>query len=435
MAAPRRPADGRPRAPRRPAAPPDAPPDAPARRRAPSPPPAAAAPARDPAEVAAAARLPWSAADVTRFRAALLAHYDEHQREMPWRGETDPYRIWVSEVMLQQTRVETVRERYGAFLARFPTLRALAAATEAEVLKAWEGLGYYGRARNLRRAAIEVESFRGGRLPRTSEELRTLPGFGPYTAAAVASIAFGEPSAVVDGNVVRAAARWLEEDRDLARAPARGRLEAAAQALLDPARPGDWNQAVMDLGATICAPRNPQCLVCPVAAWCRARAAGRADRIPRRKRRKAVPHHDIAAALVWRDGEVLVGRRPSEGLLGGLYEFPGGKVEADETLAAACAREVAEETGLAVEVVELFRTVEHAYTHFTITLHVFHARVRGGRLSAQGVEDLRFVPVAALADLAFPRANRRVLDDLAAVGPPPWAARAGNDGRTAGSVC
>ena len=426
MAAPRRSSDGPARAPRR------------ARKaatRAPAPPAPAPFVAPDPVALAATARLPWSAAEVGAMQAALLAHYDAHRREMPWRGETDPYRIWVSEVMLQQTRVETVRERYGPFLARFPTLRALAAATEAEVLKAWEGLGYYGRARNLRRAAIEVESFRGGRLPSTSPDLRALPGFGPYTAAAVASIAFGEPTAVVDGNVVRAAARWLDDDRDLARAPARSRLEAAAQALLDPARPGDWNQAVMDLGATLCVPRNPQCLVCPVATWCRAHAAGREDRIPRRKRRKPVPHHDIAAALVWKEGEVLVGRRPSEGLLGGLYEFPGGKVEAGETLAAACAREVAEETGLAVEVVELFRTVEHAYTHFTITLHVFHARVRGGRLRAKGVEDLRFVPTSALAELAFPRANRRVLDDLAAVGPPPWAARAGNDGRRAGSVC
>ena len=377
------------------------------------------------------ARLPWTPTEIGALRAALLAHYDAHRREMPWRGATDPYAILVSEVMLQQTRVETVRERYGAFLARFPTLRALAAASEAEVLKAWEGLGYYRRARNLRRAAVEVEAFHAGRLPATSEALRTLPGLGPYTAAAVASIAFGEPTAVVDGNVVRAAARWLDEDRDLDRSPARRRLEVAAQALLDPRRPGDWNQAVMDLGATICVPRNPRCLVCPVATWCRARAAGREDRVPRRKRRKPVPHHDIAAALVWRGGEVLVGRRPSDGLLGGLYEFPGGKVEPGETLAAACAREVAEETGLDVEVVELFRTVEHAYTHFTITLHVFHARVRGGRLRAHGVEDLRFVPTSALEELAFPRANRRVLDDLAAAGVPPWAlaGRAGPGGK------
>jgi A/G-specific adenine glycosylase len=221
--------------------------------------------------------------------------------------------------------------------------------------------------------------------------------------------------------VARVVARLVEEDRDLAKAPARARIAAVAQALLDPARAGDWNQAVMDLGATICVPRDPRCLLCPVAGFCGARASGRVDRIPRRRRRGPLPHHVIAAALVWRDGEVLVGRRPSDGLLGGLYEFPGGKVETGESLAAACAREVLEETGLSVEVVELFRSVDHAYTHFSITLHVFHARVRAGRLRASGVEALRFVPVAELDRLAFPRANRRVLDDLKAAGPPAFA--------------
>lgn len=368
--------------------------------------------------------VPWGAAEILALRRALLAFYDASAREMPWRGETEPYRIWVSEVMLQQTRVETVRARYGPFLARFPDVASLAAASEPEVLKAWEGLGYYGRARNLRKAAVELVAFHRARLPSRVETLRALPGFGAYTAAAVASIAFGAPHAVVDGNVVRVLARWLDEDRDTARRPARARIEAAAAAMLDRARPGDWNQAMMDLGATVCTPRSPKCLGCPVAAACGARRAGRVDRVPRARRRKPLPHHVVAAAIVWRGGEVLVGRRPSDGLLGGLYELPGGKVEAGETPAAACAREVREETGLDVEVVELFRTVEHAYTHFRITLHVFHARPRGAgravRLRAKGVEDLRFVPLAALTDLAFPRANRRVLEDLAACGPPGW---------------
>src|SRR5262245_29649256 len=366
-------------------------------------------------------RAPWRPSDVPRLRAALLAHYDEHRRDLPWRGERDAYRIWVSEVMLQQTRVETVRERYAPFLREFPTIRSLASASEDQVLKAWEGLGYYSRARSLRRAAQNVEAFHGGRLPRSAEALEELPGFGAYTAAAVASIAFGEPVPVVDGNVVRVVARLLAEERDVTKAAARARIEAAASALLDPARPGDWNQAVMDLGATLCVPREPRCLLCPIAQFCAARAEGRQDRIPRRRRRAPLPHFDIAAALVWRGGRLLIGRRPSEGLLGGLWEFPGGKVRPGETLAAACAREVLEETGLAIEVVELFSSVEHAYTHFSITLNVFHARVRGGRLRGRGVESLRFVPVKDLERYAFPRANRRILDALVQAGPPAWA--------------
>ena len=237
----------------------------------------------------------------------------------------------------------------------------------------------------------------------------------------MASIAFRRPTAVVDGNVVRVVARLLDEDGDPTKATTRERIRSAAQGLLDPERPGDWNQAVMDLGATLCAPRAPQCLVCPLAAWCEGHLAGRAERLPRRRARRAVPHVEIAAGLVWKDGQVLVGRRPAEGLLGGLYEFPGGKREPGETLAQTCAREIREETGLEVEVVELFQTVDHAYTHFSITLSVFHCRVRAGRLRARGIEDLRFVPRTALEELAFPRANRRILDALASAGPPAWA--------------
>ena len=383
--------------------------------------PAAGTPARAPAD----ARLPWDARAVRDLRGALLAHYDAHRREMPWRGLTDPYAVWVSEVMLQQTRVETARERFTGFLGRFPTVRALARSTDADVLKAWEGLGYYHRARNLRRAAVEIETHHGGRLPDTEADLAALPGFGPYTSAAVASIAFARPVAVVDGNVARVMVRLLDEDGDPTRASTRARVAAAAARLLEPSRPGDWNQAVMDLGATICVPRKPACLLCPVAPWCAGRAAGRAERLPHRRKRRPVPHVEIAAGLVWRAGRLLVGRRPAEGLLGGLWEFPGGKREPDESLAEACAREIREETGLDVEVVELFRSVEHAYSHFTITLNVFHCRVKGGRMRARGIEDLRFVAPADLDAYAFPRANRKVLAALEASGPPPWSAAPG----------
>ena len=366
------------------------------------------------------------------MRERLLAHYDANRRTMPWRGEADPYRVWVSEVMLQQTRVETVRDRYGAFLAAFPTLRALAAAPEQAVLKAWEGLGYYARARNLRRAAHAVVEAGGDALPDTEEGLRALPGFGPYTAAAVASIAFRRAAAVVDGNVQRVVARLLDEGGDVASAPVRARIAAEAGRLLDPARPGDWNQAMMDLGATVCVPRAPRCLACPVEAHCRGRAAGRAERLPVKAKKAPIPHVDVAAGIVWKGGRVLVARRPAEGLLGGLWEFPGGKRDPGETLEAACAREVREETGLVVDVVAPFVAVDHAYSHFRITLHTFHCRVRGGRLAPLGCEDPRFVAVEDLAALPFPRANVRVLEALRLVPPATLAALArGRAGRGA----
>ncbi len=368
------------------------------------------------------ADLPWTPADLAQMRRALLAHYDTHAREMPWRGERDPYRIWISEVMLQQTRVETVRARYAPFLAAFPDVASLATAGEHAVLKAWEGLGYYGRARNLRRAAAAIVAEHGGRLPEAGEALAALPGFGPYTSAAVSSIAFGARAAVLDGNVVRVLARLLDERRDVGEARVRARLAAAADALVDPGRPGDWNQAIMDLGATVCVPRAPRCLLCPFLRRCAGRAAGVAETLPVKARKAKGPHKEIAAAVVWKGGRVLIGRRPAEGLLGGLYELPGGKREPGETLERACAREVLEETGLRVEVRDRLATVDHAYSHFSITLTVFHARWLGGRLRARGVEDLRFVSLHELDRYAFPRANLRILAVLRATGAPSWAA-------------
>ena len=314
--------------------------------------------------------------------------------------------------MLQQTRVETIRERWPAFLERFPDVGTLARAREQSVLKAWEGLGYYRRARQLHAAAKIVLGRHGGRLPRTYAELRALPGFGDYTAAAVASIAFGERRAVVDGNVTRVLARLMDDDGDITKAATRRRMQDAADRLLSPTRPGDFNQALMELGATVCRPRSPSCATCPVARHCAGRAHDRVDTLPRRPKRRAVPHHDVAAGFVWRDGHLLIARRPAGGLLGGLWEFPGGKRRPDEPLAEACRREVREETGLEIRVVKPLLALDHAYSHFRITLHVFHCESPSGEPRPLGCDEPRFVRPEELVRYPFPRAHRRALDAL-----------------------
>ncbi|MCX7604409.1 MAG: A/G-specific adenine glycosylase [Bryobacteraceae bacterium] len=251
----------------------------------------------------------------------LLEWYARMRRDLPWRRTRDPWRILVSEVMLQQTRVAAVIPYYERFLARFPTPESLAAAPEEELLALWAGLGYYSRARHLRRAAEAIAA--RGAMPRTAEEWRTLPGVGDYTAAAVASICFHEPCAVLDGNVVRVMARLSAEAGDVSSAPVRLRLKELAQRMLDPRRPGDFNQALMELGATICLPRQPKCLLCPLAAHCRARAAGIEEQLPVRARRREAVKLELDLAVVLHRGRILLRKRSeNDGRLAGFWELP-----------------------------------------------------------------------------------------------------------------
>lgn len=345
-------------------------------------------------------------ARVASFRRRLLRWYRRAARWLPWRRTRDPYRIWVSEVMLHQTRVQTALPYYRRFLRAFPSVRALAAASLDDVLKTWEGLGYYARARHLHRAARRIAQD-GGALPRHAEDWRRLPGIGEYTAGAIAAIAFGEPAPAVDGNVRRVFARFY----DLSRPGAR-RLRAIAREWMSHSDPGAVLQALMDLGATVCTPRRPSCADCPIRAGCRAFRLGRAERRPLPRRRRALPHYDIGVGVVQRRGRVLIAKRPEDGLLGGLWEFPGGKRARGERLERTVARELEEELGVEVEVGRKWMTIPHAYSHFRVTLHVFECRLLAGRLRALGCADWRWVPPAELSRYAFPAADSPILERL-----------------------
>jgi A/G-specific adenine glycosylase len=346
------------------------------------------------------------------LRQAILAWYRRHKRELPWRGETDPYRLWVSEVMLQQTQVATVIPYYARFLARFPTVAALAAASQAEVLKQWEGLGYYARARNMHRTAIELVAQSEGRLPTTYAALRQLPGFGDYIAGAVASVAFGEAVPAVDGNVKRVLARLFAIDTDISRGEGARRLKEAAAQLVDVTTPGDWTQAIMELGATVCLPRSPRCPVCPVQADCLARRQGIEAALPVKPVRKALPHFPVSAAVIQSGDQILIAQRPANGMLGGLWEFPGGKQEPGESLPECLRREIREELGVEIEVGEPVISVKHSYTHFKITLHAFYCRLLSGVPQALQVADWRWVTLPEMAAYPFARTDQKIIAAL-----------------------
>ncbi|HKS59785.1 MAG TPA: A/G-specific adenine glycosylase [Thermoplasmata archaeon] len=310
-----------------------------------------------------------------RFGRLLVRWFLAHQRPLPWRRNPTPYRVWVSEVLLQQTRVAQAIPYFGRFLQRFPTLRSAARASEQDVLKVWEGAGYYARARNLHAAAVEIVRRFQGRLPESPEILQTLPGFGAYLASAVASIAYGRPVPAVDGNVLRVASRLTLERGDVRQPSVRRRLTRRAGAWMPKAAAGSYNQAMMELGETICLPRRPRCPECPVSRFCRARQElPDPGQLPHHGIRRNVPVVDAAVGAIEFRGRWLVQRRPREGLLGGLWEFPGGKIRSGEKPEAALRREIREETGLELTSVAPISVVAHSYSHFRVRLHLFLCR-------------------------------------------------------------
>lgn len=352
----------------------------------------------------------FNASVAEHLRQALLSWYAVHGRVLPWRQTRNPYAIWVSEIMLQQTQVKTVIPYYERWLAQFPTIAALASADQQQVLKAWQGLGYYARARNLHRAAQQMMR-QGGQFPTTLETVMTLPGIGRTTAGGILSAAFNQPTPILDGNVKRVLARLIA--LNLPPSKAINFLWQASESLLDPQHPRDFNQALMDLGATLCTPKNPACLLCPWNQHCHAYRMNMQNELPVAESRAPSPHKQIGVAVIWNDqGQILIDRRRQEGLLGGLWEFPGGKIELGETVEACIQREILEELGIAIEVGDHLITIDHAYTHFRVTLNVHHCRHVSGEPRPIECDEVRWVPVDQLDQYPFPVANVKIIEVL-----------------------
>lgn len=345
------------------------------------------------------------------MRQTLLAWYAEVARDLPWRRCRDPYPIWVSEIMLQQTQVKTVIPYYHRWLEQFPTIEQLALADLQQVLKAWEGLGYYSRARNLHRAAQKIIQEHGGVFPTQMEEVLALPGIGRTTAGGILSAAFNQPAAILDGNVKRVLARLIA--LSVPPTKATKHLWQLSEALLDREHAREFNQALMDLGATVCTPKNPDCKICPWMTHCQAYNLGMQSQLPMRETSSPLPHKLIGVAVIWNEqGQILIDRRRPEGLLGGLWEFPGGKLELGETVEECIKREIKEELGIEIEVGDRLVTIEHAYSHFRVTLMVHHCRHLSGVPQAIECDEIRWVTLDEIDQFPFPKANVQIIAAL-----------------------
>lgn len=311
--------------------------------------------------------------------------------------------------MLQQTQVKTVLPYFLNFIDRFPSLHDLAKSDLETVLKMWEGLGYYARARNFHKAATIILKNLNGTIPDNLYQFKKLPGVGDYIGAAVQSIAFNHPFAVVDGNVKRVLARLYGIKYPVNDASCHKYFKKYADRLLDKNDPGTFNQAMMELGALLCTPRTPQCNICPVSASCKAVLSDKVDQYPRRVKAKKIPTYHIAAGIVRKKGKILITRRKLNGLLGGLWEFPGGKLETHEDAPSACIRELREETGITARIDAHLTTIHHAYTHFKIQMDIFYCNYISGSVHLDGPIDYRWIRLKDIDTFAFPKANLKFI--------------------------
>ncbi|HAF62907.1 MAG TPA: A/G-specific adenine glycosylase [Anaerolineaceae bacterium] len=348
---------------------------------------------------------------------ALLKWYRKHQRSLPWRGEIDPYLVWVSEIMLQQTRVDTVIPYYLKWKKRFPTLQALAAAPEGDVLLLWEGLGYYSRARNLHLTAQLIHEKYGGVFPQDPNRLRSLPGIGEYTANAIASICFAVPLVAMDANIKRIFARLMDFEEPLTSQFAKTQLANFGRTLLGEINAGDLNQALMDLGSSICLPGDPNCELCPLSPYCVSHQNGTQTQRPVMKKKKEIPTYQVvAAAIINEHGEFLLAKRPKGGMLPGLWEFPGGKVEAREDDPTALLREISEELGTSILIGKKIGGYRHAYTHFRVVVRAYLCTLDGPAPQALEAQEIKWVTREQMQGFAMGKVDRMIARDLCGMG-------------------
>ena len=356
-----------------------------------------------------------STSQVRDFQEQLLNWYQQNHRQLPWRETLDPYRIWVSEVMLQQTQVKKVLPYYEKFIRRFPDITTLAQADLSDVLKEWELLGYYARARHLHKAAQIIKTTYNGQVPSNYKEFRKIPGVGDYIAAAVLSIAYKQNLPVLDGNVKRVLARIFQIEKPVNHASSLKYFYQQAEQLLYRKSPDHYNQALMELGATVCIPQNPRCYLCPVSKFCSAFQNGKQYDYPKKKRKKKIPQYKIVVGVIQKDGKILITQRKLKGLLAGLWEFPGGKMKQGEKAEKACLREIEEELGLRVKINQHLTQIKHAYTHFKIVMDVFLCQYISGSIHLKSAIAYHWIKISEIDTYPFPGANHKFIPKLKSV--------------------
>ena len=344
------------------------------------------------------------------FMTLLLGWYNANVRPFPWRSTCNPYQVWLSEIMLQQTQVKTVIPFYNRWVAKFPTIKYVAETNMDSLLKMWEGLGYYARVRNFHSACIVVMGSFGGKIPNNYQDFHSLPGVGPYVAGAVMSIAYNFPIPAIDGNAFRVVSRIKSINLPFNRC--KNQIFGFLTDHISPKRPGDFNQAIMDLGREICTSKNPSCDICPIRKYCCAFVNNSVDKYPFRAKRQKKPHYTVAVGVVWKGNKILISKRRENGLLGGLWEFPGGKTQNDEDAKKCVIRKINEKLGVQVRPGRLLKQIKHSYSHFSITLNAFHCDYVCGSPRALQCDNWQWILPEQITSLPFSKANHKLFNQI-----------------------